>query len=148
MSLLRRRTMMRGAANKAGILYFGDTPVISSSNNQNYDNIATLPQPEESVFNYILFLSKDRRAYKQIAYTQNTIEKTIYGKINFDASPYSEFVSNAHESSFILNARTYTSSIIVGHGRMKSISGDFYTYFPQKFEVYGLLEPYEEGDIP
>lgn len=30
---------------------------------------------------------------------------------------------------------------------MTSTSGDFYYYYSQAFEVYGLMEPYEEGRI-
>lgn len=149
MSLMRRRLLLIEESGESGIIYFGDTPVINNWNNKNTSPFAELEQPSDSVFNYILFLSKDRRAYKQLAYTQNTLTSVSAGIAKFDASPYDGSINSTDAYySFNLQGRNNNSKLIVGHVRMTSTSGNFYYYYPQSFEVYGLLEPYQEGDIP
>lgn len=146
--LLRRRAMLLVKSQSAGLIYFGDTPTMNSQLNQGSAKLVELNQPSSAIYNYILIISKDRRAYKQFAYTQDTLTQSVYGKISFNAEPHSGSVSSdSNPSSFILRSRESNASIIVGHTRMTSNTGNFYYYYPQAFEVYGLIEPYEEGSI-
>lgn len=132
---------------KQKVTYLGDTPNMGN-NNSNIGNLVTLSQPTGIVFNYILVISKDRKAYKELAYQQNTLSYVGNGKVSYDASPYSGSYHNDNSTiSFNLAARASTENIIVGHQRMSSTSGTFYVRFPQAFEVYALTLPYEEGDI-
>lgn len=144
----RRRGMMGDNKRNQQVTYLGDTPVMNSDRNQDNPNLVTLSQPTGSVFNYILVISKDRKAYKELVYRQDTLTFVGKGRISYDATPYSgSYHADNVAISFILKARDSTENIIVGHSRMTSTSGTFYLRFPQAFEVYALALPYEEGDI-
>lgn len=147
MSLGNRRRMLGGKKRNQTIYYLGDTPKMSDDNNSPLSNLVTLRQPAGIDFNYILVVSKDRRAYKELAYRQDTLGSVYSGKVSYNASPYQSYYANSVSLSFTLQSRNSTENIIVGHARMTSTSGNFYRYFPQAFEVYALTLPYEEGDI-
>lgn len=148
MSLGKRRRMMGDNKRNQQVTYLGDTPVMNSNRNKDNPNLVTLSQPTGSVFNYILVISKDRKAYKELVYRQDRLTGVNYGRISFDATPYSgSYYSDNSPISFTLKPRDSTENIIVGHARMTGTSGDFYWRFTQAFEVYALTLPYEEGDI-
>lgn len=150
MSLLaRRRAMMGGKkVRKQKATYLGETPEMNSSSNQNTNTLVTLTQPTGITFNYILVISKDRKAYKELAYHQDTLAFVNKGRVSYDATPYSgSYHADNATNSFALVNRASTESIVVAHARMTGTSGTFYGRFPQKFEVYALELPYEEGDI-
>lgn len=145
----RRRGMMGGKkVRKQKATYLGETPEMNSSSNKTTNTLVTLTQPTGITFNYILFISKDRKAYKELAYHQDTRAIALRGRISFDGTPYTGLYYDDNSSiSFSIRDRSSTENIIVGHARMTSTSGNFYIRFPQAFEVYALTLPYEEGDI-
>lgn len=144
MSVTRRRLALR--EKKSGYVYFGDTPLISR--NANITNLVTLRQPAGSIFNYVLVLSKDRTGYKQIAYTQDTLTSAKEGKVVLKPVQYFEgFESGTTTMSFQLTAREKNDELHFDFVRGTGGSGNYFVYHPQVFEVYGLMEPYEEGRI-
>lgn len=150
MTLMERRRGMMGSkkVRKQKATYLGETPEMNNRSNQTTNPLVTLTQPTGITFNYILFISKDRKAFKELAYHQDTRAVVAYGRISFDATPYTgSYYNDNSPISFVLSERNSIGNIIVSHARMTSTSGNFYSRFPQAFEVYVLTLPYEEGDI-
>lgn len=142
---MNRRRLLR-TSKRASYIYLGDTPILSG--NISSSNFATITQPSNAIFNYILVISKDRNAYKQLTYTQDRLSSQDTGKVAIKAVPnYSGFAADATTLMFTIRARTDKSELTFGFNRGTGGTGNFFTYYPQAYEVYGLIEPYEEGDI-
>lgn len=144
MSMTRRRLLhlSKGASH----IYLGDTPVLHG--NTTVDNFATITQAAGVIFNYILVISKDRNAYKQIAYTQDQLTYQSNGVAVIKQVPnYSGYQSNSTTFMFKIMERENNSQLTIGFNRGTGGIGNFMTYYPQAYDVYALIEPYEEGDI-
>lgn len=125
---------------KQTAFYLGEIPEMSNANNSTRYNIASFDILSIPDFQWILFISKDRYAWKTLAYRKTTLARTLYGPLRFD---YRTGVteSESYSASFSIAARTASDEpIVINHTRMTSTSGRFYSYYPQKFDVYALTE--------
>lgn len=142
---MNRRRLLR-TSKRASYIYLGDTPVLPGNNNSS--NFATITQPSNAIFNYILVISKDRNAYKQLTYTQDQLSSKATGKVAIKAVPnYAGYASDDTTMFFTIGARTDKSELTFSFNRGTGGTGNFFTFYPQAYEVYGLIDPYEEGDI-
>lgn len=126
-----------GGSGGVEVTLVGETPLMNSNSNQNTTGICTFDVDGVS-FNAILFISKDRTAFKLIPYFQSTTAATIAGMLIFGTS-YSNQSTGYVSFTIAGRANADVKTITVNHSRMTGSSGDFYSYHPQKFDIYAVV---------